>query len=236
MKLGLLGFPITHSLSPKLYQTFIPAELESYELFSYPNPEDVPPLSFFSSKLDGLNITAPYKKHFIKQIEIHSSLVKIIGAVNCLAFPEDGRVIGTNTDVLAVVEILKNYQSSYPSLNIILLGDGVMANVTKLVAEDLKINYSQFSRKTHPDLSRLDVRSLNSQEKQTLVINSCSRDFVFQGQLSGDEIFWDYNYSFIPHQNSLPSRVKSYQDGQEMLELQAKAAIKFWKEVIPKLK
>ena len=236
MKLGLLGYPITHSLSPKLYQTFIPSELESYELFSYSNPADVPPLSYFSSKLDGLNITAPYKKHFIKQIEIHSSLVKTIGAANCLAFPGDGRVIGTNTDLLAVVEILKNYLSTYPTLKIILLGDGVMAHVTKLVAEDLKISLSQFSRKTHPDLSRLDVASLNKNGVQTLIINSCSRDFVFQGPVSGDEIFWDYNYSFIPHQNSLPSLVKAYHDGQEMLELQAKAAIKFWKEVILKLK
>lgn len=236
MKLGLLGYPITHSLSPKLYQTFIPDELESYELFSYANATDVPPLSFFSSKLDGLNITAPYKKHFIKQIEIHSSLVKTIGAVNCLAFPDDGHVVGTNTDVLAVVEILKNYLSSYPSLKIILLGDGVMAQVTKLVADDLKIGLSQYSRKVHPDLSRLDISSMSETAVQTLIINSCSRDFVFQGPLSGDEIFWDYNYSFLPHQNSLPSRVKSYQDGQEMLNLQAKAAIKFWKEVIPKLK
>ncbi len=236
MKLGLLGYPITHSLSPKLYQTFLESELESYELFSYPNPSDVPALSYFASKLDGLNITAPYKKHFIKQIEIHSSLVKTIGAINCLAFPADGRIVGTNTDVLAVVEILKNYLTNYPALNIILLGDGVMANVTKLVAADLKISLSQFSRKTHPDLSRLDIASLKKNDTQTLIINSCSRDFIFQGPLSGDEIFWDYNYSFLPHQNSLPSQVKTYQDGQEMLNLQAKASIKFWKEVIPKLK
>lgn len=236
MKLGLLGYPITHSLSPKLYQTFLPDELESYKLFSYSNSSDVPPLSFFISRLDGLNITAPYKKHFIKQIEIHLPLVKTIGAVNCLAFPDDGRVIGTNTDVLAVLEILKNYLSSYPSLKIILLGDGVMSLVTKLVAEDLKISLSQFSRKSHPDLSRLDIASLNQNGIQTLVINSCSREFVFHGPLSGNEIFWDYNYSFLPHQNSLPSQAKSYQDGQEMLNLQAKAAIKFWKEVIPKLK
>lgn len=236
MKLGLLGFPITHSLSPKLYQKFLGADLESYEMFSFEKASEVPDLSYFSSKLDGLNITAPYKTHFIGKIEIASTLVRTIGAVNTLAFLQNGKVIGTNTDVLAVEEILKNYLTRFPQLNIILLGDGVMARVTKLVAQDLNLKVQQFSRKTHSDLVRLDIAALKSPYTQNLIINSCSRDFVFEGPLSGDEIFWDYNYSFLPHQNSLPSRVKAYHDGQEMLDLQAKAAIKFWKEVIPKLK
>jgi shikimate 5-dehydrogenase len=145
-------------------------------------------------------------------------------------------VIGTNTDLLAVVDILQNYLKNFPNLKIILLGDGAMARVTKLVAQDLNIKIQQFSRKNNVDLSQLDISILKEASVQNLIINSCSRDFVFQGKVSGDEIFWDYNYSFIPHQNSLPSRVKMYHDGQEMLELQAKAAIKFWQEVIPKLK
>ena len=205
-------------------------------MFSFENSSDVPPLSFFAAKLNGLSITSPYKAHFINQIESPSPLVKSIGAVNTLAFLKDGRVIGTNTDLLAVVDILQNYLKNFPNLKIILLGDGAMARVTKLVAQDLNIKIQQFSRKNNVDLSQLDISILKEASVQNLIINSCSRDFVFQGKVSGDEIFWDYNYSFIPHQNSLPSRVKMYHDGQEMLELQAKAAIKFWEEVIPKLK
>jgi hypothetical protein len=133
------------------------------------------------------------------------------------------------------VEILKNYRAKYGELQILLLGDGVMATVTKLVAKDLKIPLLQFSRKLHGDLSALDLTEYQD-KTQPLIINSCSRDFVFNGKVSGREIFWDYNYSFLPHQNTLPSRVLVYQDGQEMLELQAKAAIYFWREVNPKLK
>ena len=234
MKLGLLGFPIAHSLSPKLYEKFLGSELTSYEMFPFEKPSEIPPLSFFASKLDGLNITSPYKTHFMKEIIIESDLVKNLGAVNTLAFTERG-VIGTNTDLLAVVEILKNYLQQYGDLEITLLGDGVMAGLTKIVAKDLKIPLRQFSRKTTPDLAHLDLSKIN-QDIQQLVINSSSRDFVFSGKLKGEEIFWDYNYSFLPHQNTLPSVVMAYHDGQEMLELQAKAAIKFWKEVNPKLK
>jgi hypothetical protein len=96
----------------------------------------------------------------------------------------------------------------------------------------LNIPLAQFSRKNHHNLANLDLTTLSLEGIQLLIINSCSRDYVFKGRTTGDEIFWDYNYSFIPHQNSLPSLVKLYQDGQDMLELQAKAAIKFWKEVI----
>lgn len=233
MKLGLLGYPISHSLSPKLYEKFLGTELSSYELFSFEKPSDIPALSFFAGKLDGLNITSPYKTHFMNEIIVESDLVKSIGAVNTLAFTDNG-VFGTNTDLLAVVEILKNYLNEYGDIEIALLGDGVMANLTKIVAKDLKIPVRQYSRKTH-DLTNLDLSKIN-QDIQQVVINSCSRDFVFQGKLKGEEIFWDYNYSFLPHQNTLPSMVMSYCDGREMLELQAQAAIKFWKEVNPKLK
>ena len=234
MKLGLLGFPVEHSLSPKLYRQFLGEQLTSYELFAYPTATAVPQLSFFTERLDGLNITSPYKTHFINEVTIPSPLVRKIGAVNTLAFA-GGEVLATNTDILAVEEILKNYQREYDSLSVILLGDGVMAEVTKIVADSLQLKYEQFSRKLTPDFIHLDLRKISRQKSQVLVINACSRDFIFQGAFQGDEIFWDYNYNFSPHNSRIPSLIKTYSDGQEMLERQAKAAIQFWKEVIPKL-
>lgn len=226
MKLGLLGYPIGHSKSPDLYQKFLGEHLKSYSLFSYKSSSDIPPLIFFKKKLDGLNITSPYKKHFIHEVAIPSSLVQQIGAINTLAFKGE-ECFGTNTDLLAIEEILKNYQVQLGKLNLLLLGSGVMAEVTKVVAKDLKIPVSQFSRKTNPDFSYLDLRPFGQQNYQTIIINSCSRDYIFQGEVLGSEIFWDYNYSFLPHQKTLPSRLE-YVDGSEMLERQALAAIKFW--------
>jgi shikimate dehydrogenase len=234
MKLGLLGFPINHSLSPKLYQEFLGDKLTSYELFSYEKSADIPSIDWFAERLDGLNITSPYKTHFLKNVIIESPLVNSLGSVNTLAFTQQG-VFATNTDLFAVVEILRNYLKEYGDIEISLLGDGVMTKLTMIVAKDLKIPVRQFSRKLTPDFEHLDLSVIN-QDIQQVVINSCSRDFVFKGKLKGEEIFWDYNYAFLPHQNTLPSQVLAYHDGREMLELQAKAAIKFWKEVNPKLK
>lgn len=234
MKLGLLGYPVTHSKSPELYRKFLGGKLSSYELFSYPSAVDVPSLNWFQERLDGLNITSPYKELFFSQVKIVSPLVKQIGAINTIAFGKE--TVGTNTDLLAVVEILKNYQKNFGNLKLLILGDGVMARLTILVADDLKIPYLQFSRKRTPAFQQLSLCQFQSKEVQNIVINTCSREYICEAGFSGEEIFWDYNYSFEPHLKTLPSKVKLYQDGQEMLELQARAAIKFWNEVGPKLK
>lgn len=228
MKLGLLGFPVKHSLSPKIYEKLLGRDLTSYDLFSYENAKDIPSLEFFSRRLQGLNITSPYKTHFIKEIRIESDLVREIGAVNTLKFSSSG-VVGTNTDVLAVEEILLRFKTDNRKVKILLLGDGVMARVTKLVAEKLGLDLEQFSRKSTKNVDQLDLSIFKEDGVQNIIINSCSRDFIFKGKTHLDDIFWDYNYSFLPHQNSLPSLVKAYYDGQEMLELQAIKAIEFWK-------
>jgi shikimate dehydrogenase len=233
MRLGLLGYPISHSLSPKLYAKLLEKKLTSYELFSYESEVEIPDLTFFAERLDGLNITAPYKTHFMAEITV-SSLVKEIGAVNTLAFTPEG-VFGTNTDLLAVRTILQEMNSRSP-LHIVLLGGGVMARLTKIVAKELSLSLVQHSRDRAGDITHLDLSNSGQEGKTTLIINACSRDFVFNGKVRGDEIFWDYNYSFIPHQSTLPSMVKTYIDGQEMLELQAFKAIEFWTEHNPKLK
>lgn len=233
MRLGLLGYPITHSLSPMLYRKFLGDKLESYEKFSFEKATEVPPLDFFRNKIQGLSITAPYKSHFLNNVEIESDLIREIGGINTIAFTENGN-FGTNTDFLAVQSIIRRLKRENSEINIILLGSGVMAKVTALIAKDEDINFVQYSRRTNPDFYNLDFRNRDS-SSQTVIINACSRDFVFNFPVRGDEIFWDYNYAFRPHEETLPKIFKAYIDGQEMLELQAKEAIEFWKARNPKL-
>lgn len=228
MRLGLLGFPIQHSLSPSLYRELLGDELESYELLEFKKPEDVPTLDILGKRLDGLSITAPYKTHFISQVQIKNAIIKNLGVINTLAFTSQG-VLGTNTDLLATQTILSRYKRSHANLRIILLGSGSMARMTRLIANDLGIEVWQFARSLGHDIAHLNL-SDTEMDSPVLVINSCSRDFVFKGTLHPQMFFWDYNYKFSPHESTLPRTVSSYQDGQEMLKLQALAAIEFWKD------
>ena len=234
MRLGLLGYPIAHSKSPELYQRFLGNKLKSYDLFPFENVNDIPDILFFAERLDGLNITSPYKRHFIDHVKITSPLVQSLGAINTILFKKD-MIYATNTDLEAVEEILTHLKNKFKDLHILLLGDGSMANLTKVVAGHLSISVRQFSRRMNDDFDHLDLSLYSTPGLQTLIINSCSRDYVFNGKIFGSEIFWDYNYSFAPHQTRLTSKVMTYIDGQELLELQARAAIKFWKKHTPKL-
>lgn len=228
MKLALLGYPIAHSLSPEIYRKLLGDQLESYQLLEIKDSSDVPKLTELRKNFSGLNITAPYKKHFMDMVEIKSESVKELGAINTISF--SGNIAqATNTDLIATETILLRFQRQYPHLQVILLGNGSMASLTTLLATKHRIPLVQKSRSSGVDLSTLDLSSFHRDGIQTIVINSCSRSFVFKGLLHSQFIFWDFNYRFDPHKTTLPGKVLTYYDGQEMLELQALAAVEFWK-------
>ena len=104
-----------------------------------------------------------------------------------------------------------------------------MAQMTAILADEIGLPLIQLSRNQGINLSEADLSVFEEENIQTIVINSCSRSFIFKGMLHPNFIFWDYNYNFEPHQTMIPSLVSSYQDGKEMLELQAQAALEFWK-------
>jgi shikimate dehydrogenase len=226
MKLALLGHSITHSRSPSLYKKFFGSAVQ-YDLLDISSKEHLPSLDDLAALYRGVNITSPYKEFYFDKVLIMDQAVLKIGAINTISFTSEG-VFGTNTDLIAVREILQNFKSKYSQLSVLLLGSGVMARVTEVVCQELGLEFHQFSRTTGPDLATKNLAEFQQPGQQNLIINACSRQFVFQGGLSGEEIFWDYNYHFIPHQNTLPFRVKEYHDGQEMLHLQAQAAVEFW--------
>ncbi|MCS7040833.1 MAG: hypothetical protein NZP34_14600, partial [Caldilineales bacterium] len=75
LRLGLIGFPLTHSLSPRLHQAALRAcDLEGqYELFPIP-PEDQRGLERLLNRLrkgelHGLNVTIPHKQNVLPLLD-----------------------------------------------------------------------------------------------------------------------------------------------------------------------
>jgi shikimate dehydrogenase len=102
-KLGLTGFPLDHSLSPKLHNAALRTTgLEGdYSLLPV-SPDD--PQGLFeltcrlkAGDLNGLNVTIPYKKAIIPLVDILTSTAQAIGAVNTL-YVLGNHLIGHNTD------------------------------------------------------------------------------------------------------------------------------------------
>lgn len=225
-KFALVGKDISHSRSPEVYKKLISPDIQ-YDLLDYKSESEIPTASELLNRYDGINITSPYKKHFLSQVELTEAASRI-GAINCLK-KLNGNIIGENTDYLAIVDILKQMQRDYGDLEIIILGDGVMANVTKLALISLGLSFKLLARKQTEDFDQLNlIGYFKLPTARPVVINTCAREFIFHGTIPDRALFWDFNYNFGQHSSTIPAKVHKYVDGLEMLERQAFYAVAFW--------
>ncbi len=237
IKLALIGKKIKHSQSPQIYRGLIEQEFE-YDLLDYETPELIPSAKILFQDYTGISITSPYKRHFLNEVDLTPN-AQTLGAINCLA-NKNGKVIGENTDYLAIVDILNAWLKKYNSLNVIILGDGVMSKVTQYALSTLNISFKVYSRKTSDTFDQLNLphefRTHFNNKSQKVLINTCAREYVFNGVLDKQILFWDFNYQFVPHLSTLPEFCQQYVDGLEMLELQARHALSFWSTNTPSFK
>ena len=101
-RLGLLGHPVSHSLSPALHRAALEAtgSLGDYTLIDCPPqslPEAVARLG--RGELDGLNATIPHKEALLDLVDELGPAARTVGAINTLCRTPEGRVEGHNTDV-----------------------------------------------------------------------------------------------------------------------------------------
>lgn len=220
INLALLGKNIKHSKSAMIYQSLLDEKVK-YHLLDYQNEKEVPRLEdlFIQHDLDGLSITSPYKRLFSSEI------------TNCIK-KDKKDFLFTNTDYSALKDLFIQLMGEYGKIHVAILGNGAMSSITKKFLVEKNIEFNIFCRREIPDLKGFNLKNFFSNLKtnfnKAIIVNSCAREFVFEGDLPSDCIFWDYNYDFSPHQTTLPDKVEKYLDGFGLLELQARYAIKFW--------
>jgi shikimate dehydrogenase len=112
IQLGLIGYPLGHSLSPKIHAAALKAcGLEGqYSLFPIA-PEDKQGLKDLlarvrAGEIQGLNVTIPHKQNVIEFMDELTPTAKAIGAVNTIYMRED-KLIGDNTDAPGFLSDLK---------------------------------------------------------------------------------------------------------------------------------
>lgn len=226
IRLALIGKNIKHSQSPEIYRQLLSNKQLRYDLIDVANETQLPTLEELFPKYDGVSITSPYKRSYLSKIHVEEQ-VRSLNAVNCLRSTGSG-VEGTNTDFLAVKTIIDRMLESSSGLNFVILGDGAMSFMTQSLLSSMNIHFKLFSRRADGPIDQLDLRELGNLPERLVVINSCSREFVFKGSLPDRSVFWDYNYD-RPEQSSIfDGSTIQYIDGLELLTLQAKWALRFW--------
>ncbi|MFN3492141.1 MAG: shikimate dehydrogenase family protein, partial [Anaerolineales bacterium] len=113
-QLGLIGYPLSHSLSPMIHRAALKAcGLDGdYSLFPI-HLEDKQGLKDLltrvrAKQIHGLNVTIPHKQNVIEFMDELTPTAKAIGAVNTI-YLRDDKLIGDNTDAPGFLADLKKF-------------------------------------------------------------------------------------------------------------------------------
>jgi shikimate dehydrogenase len=124
--LGIIGYPVTHSLSPVMHNAAIEALKVDYAYIPFAvAPEDLAAAvtGLRAIGVQGFNVTIPHKQAIMPFLAYTSDLAKAVGAVNTVWWTEAGWA-GTNTDVEGFVAPLRAQAKDWSQVQAIVLGNG----------------------------------------------------------------------------------------------------------------
>lgn len=138
---GLIGYPLGHSLSPKMHNAAFKALAmdAEYKLFSLaPQYFDDFLTHLDNSGISGLNVTVPYKEKIMDFVELGEDFLYLrqVKAVNTMHF-SDGVWWGYNTDILGFSRNLKeNFRPAMKKAAILGAGGAARAVAYVLAKEN----------------------------------------------------------------------------------------------------
>jgi shikimate dehydrogenase len=113
-QVGLVGYPVSHSLSPRMQQAAFDAlHIEAgYVLWETPQntlAEKIASLRF--PAILGANVTIPYKEDVMQLVDECDPFATRIGAINTIV-NHDGRLFGYNTDAPGFIRALIEFDTN----------------------------------------------------------------------------------------------------------------------------
>jgi shikimate dehydrogenase len=114
MNFGLIGKSVSHSFSKTYFQNkFLELNLKeyTYQNFDMLNLDNLKSI-IIDNKIDGLNVTKPFKENIIPLLDEIDETAKIIGAVNCIKVIDKNNtklLIGYNTDYYGFAQSIKPF-------------------------------------------------------------------------------------------------------------------------------
>ncbi|HUE99130.1 MAG TPA: shikimate dehydrogenase [Anaerolineales bacterium] len=120
IKLGLIGYPLEHSLSPIIHGAALKScSLDgNYTLFPI-HPDDKQGLKDLlvrvrNGDITGFNVTIPHKQNVIELLDELTSTAKAIGAVNTI-YLRNNKLVGDNTDAMGFFADLERFLHNHKS-------------------------------------------------------------------------------------------------------------------------
>ena len=249
----VIGNPIEHSLSPKLHNHWIKKNnIDAVYDKKQLNENDIEGtiLKVRNGKIDGINVTVPFKKFVIPYLDQLTPLANKTQSVNTI-YKEKKKVIGHNTDVGGFELGLKRINYNLKNKKVFILGAGgvvssiilalkkmgaskiILSNRTKEKAEDLKKIYSD-----------LEIIDWGETPDFNVIINATSLGLKNHDEIKLDytdmgsnKLFYDVIYN--PRQTKFLSKAKQFgnqiENGKMMFVYQAHQAFTIWHKIMPEI-
>ena len=125
-QLGIIGYPVTHSLSPLIHNTALRAQgrrISYVKLNVAPNRLASTVKRLLDNGFLGANVTIPHKENVIPFLDTLSACAQAVGAVNTIVVQGD-RLHGDNTDVAGFLAPLDPYADAVRGSDMVILGAG----------------------------------------------------------------------------------------------------------------
>ncbi|MBI2267070.1 MAG: shikimate dehydrogenase [Armatimonadetes bacterium] len=126
--LGIIGSPLTHSVSPEMQNAALAAMGLDLSYVPFPVQEGCLREAVSGLKalgVRGVNVTLPFKEAVLSLADTLSETVRKVGAANTLTFESDGRILAENTDTGAFRQaVLQTVGPYWKGRKAVILGAG----------------------------------------------------------------------------------------------------------------
>jgi shikimate dehydrogenase len=178
-RLGVLGWPVAHSLSPALHNAaFAALGMVGWRYQRLPVPPQLfsqTTRSLRGSGFIGANVTIPHKQAALALADHASEAARAIGAANTLTFAPDGTIAAENTDAPGLIAAMDR---SPRGMRVLVLGAGGSARAAAWALREGGASEVSVWNRT-PERARalaedLGVRAVSAPEPADLLINCTS--------------------------------------------------------------
>lgn len=249
-KYALLGNPVSHSLSPHIYDFFFHRYSLKYEYDLIATSVDslaATVAALCANNFNGFNVTAPLKIAITSYIQSESVVVKNCGSCNVIKIANNSHLHAENTDGIGFEkDFLVNVPVSLKGNSVLILGAGgvVPVLVTVLRRHGFRVKVAFRTKCSNQYLHGVAMQTIPSIEKDSynILINATGvglaalNDMTNFDLLSGVGFYYDLSYGSIASgsiEQALSCGVVAV-DGLGMLVWQAASAFKIWTGITAK--
>ena len=249
----VIGNPIKHSLSPKLHNYWfkknnINAVYEKKQIEEQNIKEIISEMR--NGKIDGINITVPFKQLIIPFVDELSSEAEESQSVNTI-FKENNKVLGHNTDISGFELAIRKKGYNIKDKKVFILGAGgvvpsIVLALRKMGAAKIILSNRTQSKaeKIKKTFSDLEIVNWGEVPEFNMIINATSLGLnkddeikLNYADIGQNKLFYDVIYN--PSKTKFLLNAKKFgnqiENGKMMFIYQAHQSFAIWHKVMPKI-